>query len=348
MSETEQLFRKSIKVSRQIHSPEQEIGLKSKVYSLHDAIEKYVQDGDQIAFSGFTTNRKPMAAIREILRQRKKEFIVWAGPAGSGCDMLIGEDRVKAYINCYTADSGITNVSRRFRKKIEEGRLAVEDYSMDAVMLMFHAASLGLPFLPVQLMIGSDLVDKWGISKEERKAVSGLTEDKFVYLENPFKPGEKVIVLPVPQLDTAIIHAQKASPDGTVIILGDELHDVDIAAAARKVIITCEELVSNEEIRKNPEQGSIPGFCVDAVCHVPYGAHPTQCYGCYDYDTSFLREYGSASKTDEAFSQFLKKWVYDLKDHDGYLAELGVKRLLDLKVTPGYGYHVDDTSMQEM
>ena len=83
--------------------------------TLHDAVAKYVENGDTLAIGGFTTNRKPYATVSEILRQGQKDFIVYAGPGGGEVDMLIGEGRVAAYINCYTADSGYTNVSRRFR-----------------------------------------------------------------------------------------------------------------------------------------------------------------------------------------------------------------------------------------
>ena len=135
----------------------------NKVYSLHDAVAKFVENGDCICFGGFTTNRKPYAAVSEILRQGQKDFTVWAGPAGGDWDMMIGEGRVKAYINCYTANSGYTNVSRRFRAAIEKGELTYEDYSQDVLMLQLHAASLGLPFLPVRLMQGSGLMKYWGI-----------------------------------------------------------------------------------------------------------------------------------------------------------------------------------------
>ncbi len=315
--------------------------MSNKVCTLQEAIAKYVEDGDVISFGGFTTNKKPHAAVREILRQGKKDFIAIAGPAGMDWDALIGENRVKAYINCYTADSGVTNVSRRFRSKIEKGELIYEDYSQDAIMLMLHAASLGLPFLPVRLMMGSGLVDEWGISKEVRKTIEKLPDDKFVYVDNPFNPGEKVVALPVPKLDAAVIHVQKASPDGTCIILGDEFHDVDIAVAAKRVIVTCEELVSNEEIRKDPTQTRIPCFCVSAVVHVPYGAHPTQCYDYYDYDNAFLKAYGAASKTEEDFKAFLDEWVSSLKSHEEYLDKVGASRLTKLKVTPGFGYAAD-------
>ena len=95
----------------------------NKVMSLHDAVAKYVENGDTLAIGGFTTNRKPYATVSEILRQGQKDFIVYAGPGGGEVDMLIGEGRVAAYINCYTANSGYTNVSRRFRAAIEQGKL---------------------------------------------------------------------------------------------------------------------------------------------------------------------------------------------------------------------------------
>lgn len=312
--------------------------MNSKVYTLSDAVSKFVFSGDHVSFGGFTTNRKPYAAVYEIMRQGQKDFIVEAGPAGGDWDMLIGEGRVKAYINCYTANSGVTNVSRRFRSAIEKGEILFEDYSQGVVILMLHAAALGLPYLPVRLMMGSDLTDKWGISKEVRETIEKLPDDKFVYVENPFNPGEKIVALPVPKLDLAIIHVQKASPDGTVSIEGDEFHDVDIAVAAKRVIVTCEELVSNEEIRRNPNSNSLPSFCVDAVVHAPFGAHPSQCYNYYDYDNKFLKVYDGASKTQEDFNAFVQEWVYETGSHEAYLNKLGAMRLTNLRIVPGLGY----------
>ena len=167
----------------------------NKVMSLHDAVAKYVENGDVLATGGFTTHRKPYAAVSEILRQGQKDFIVYAGPGGGEVDMLIGEGRVAAYINCYTANSGYTNVSRRFRAAIEKGQLTYEDYSQDVLMLMLHASSLGLPFLPVRLMQGSGLMKYWGISEEKRKTMPKMEDLKCVEIENPMVPGQKVVVI---------------------------------------------------------------------------------------------------------------------------------------------------------
>lgn len=267
---------------------------------MHDAVAKFVESGDVLAIGGFTTNRKPYATVSEILRQGQKDFIVYAGPGGGEVDMLIGEKRVAAYINCYTANSGYTNVSRRFRAAIEKGELTYEDYSQDVLMLMLHAASLGLPFLPVRLMQGSGLMKYWGISEEKRKTMPKLEDLKCAEIENPLVPGQKVVAVPVPKIDTAIIHVQQASPDGTCIICGDEFHDVDIAVAARKTIVTCEELVSDEYIRRDPTKTRIFGECVQAVVWAPYGAWPAQCYDYYDDDDAGLKEYDKASKYQDA------------------------------------------------
>ena len=180
----------------------------SKVMTLKDAIAKYVHSGDHLALGGFTTDRKPYAAVYEILRQGITDLTGLSGAAGGDWDMLIGCGRVKAYINCYTANSGVTNVSRRFRKWFEAGKLTMEDYSQDVIYMMWHAAALGLPFLPVSLMQGSSLETEWGISKEVRKTLDKVPDDKFVEIKNPFNDKQRVLAIPVPQIDVAIIHGQ--------------------------------------------------------------------------------------------------------------------------------------------
>ncbi|MPM06391.1 Glutaconate CoA-transferase subunit A [bioreactor metagenome] len=315
----------------------------NKVNTLSEAIAKYVHSGDHIATGGFTTSRKPIAAIHEIIRQGQTDFIAEGGPAGSEWDMLIGMGRVKAYINCYTANPRFSNVSRRFRAAIEEGKLLFEDYSQDAQMLMFHAAALGMPYYPCHRMLGSGLETEWGISREQRKKIDKLPDEKFIIQDNPYKPGEKLLLLPVPELDTAIIHVQVASFDGTCRIFGDPYQDIDLAFASKRCIVTCDELISNEEMRKEPNLNSIPGFVVDAVVHVPYGAHPSQCPEYYDYDKKYYFDYDAAGKTEDSFLKFIQEWVYDTENHEGYLNKLGATRLINLKVVPGIGFSKDMT-----
>lgn len=312
----------------------------SKIYKLDEAIKSFVKDGDCIAFSGFTTNRKPYAAVYEILRQGIKDLYLMGGPAGGDADMLIGAGRIKAYINSYTGNSGFTNVSRRFRKAIEAGNLLFEDYSLDAQTMMYHAAAIGIPYIAIKQMLGSDIVDKWGISEAERKLHDKLPDKKLIVTTNPFDPQEQVCLLPAPDIDVAIIHVQKVSTEGVVRIEGSKLSDLDIALAARKCIVTCEELVEPEELMRDTEANCIPAFKTTAVVHVPFGAHPSQAYNYYDLDAEFLKMYDKASGDDELFDAFLAEWVYGVNSHEEYIEKLGTSRINKLKVRKGLGYSI--------
>jgi glutaconate CoA-transferase subunit A len=305
---------------------------------MQDAISKYVHNGDCIALGGFVTNRRPYAAVREIIRQGIKDLYIEGGPAGGDVDMLIGAGCVKVYMNSYIANSGFTEVCRRARKAIENGSILWEDFSLDVQALLYHAAALGLPYIAVKNMLGSSMIDKWGISAEIRKKDPKLAPCKLVVGQDPFNPKEQVCLLPTPKIDTAIIHVQKASADGTCRIDGNTFIDVDIAMGASNCIITCEELVSNDLLRQKPWLNQLPDLVPDAVVHAPYGAHPAQCANYYDYDADYYSMYDQVSRTDEAFAHFINEWVYQTKDNDAYLGKLGVSRLVNLHVKPGYGY----------
>lgn len=310
----------------------------TKVMTAAEAVSALVKDGDCVALGGFVTNRRAYGLVYELIRQKKKNLYVEGGPSGGDIDMLIGAGCVRAIMVSYIANSGYTQVCRRFREAVEEGRLLYEDYSMDVQTIAYHAAALGLPYVPIKNMLGSDLADKWGISREERRKHGKLPNEKFKLVTDPFDPESVLCCVPSPVIDAALIHAQMASPDGTVRIAGAPFQDVDIAMAAKRTIVSCEQLVSNEEIRRHPELNTLSGLCVDAVVHMPRGAHPSQCFGCYDYDSRFYLDYDKASRTQEDFDRFMKAMVGDCADHDAYLDKIGAARLSKLRVQPGYGY----------
>ena len=302
------------------------------------AISQFLHDGDCVAIGGFTTNRKPYALTMEIIRQRKKNLYLEGGSSGGDIDMLIGAGCASIMIASYAANSGFTQVCRRFRHAIETGAILFDDYSLDVLTIVYHGAALGLSYMPVKNMLGSDLCNLWGISEEERKKHPKLPPKKFVIQEDPFHSGSMLCLVPTPEIDVALIHAQTACPDGTFRIIGTPFQDMDIAVAAKHTIISCEDLVSNEDMRMNPELNTCTGLCVDAVVHAPYGAHPSQCFGKYDYDSAFFIEYDKASRTQYDFDQFIEKYVTDIKTHEDYLDFIGECRLMDLHIDKEYGY----------
>ncbi|MDR2131801.1 MAG: glutaconate CoA-transferase [Clostridiales Family XIII bacterium] len=309
----------------------------NKLMTAQEAVSNFIKDGDCLAVGGFVTNRRPYALIREIIRQ-KKTLYVEGGPSGGDIDMLIGAGCVTAISISYIANSGFTMVCRRFRDAVENGKLPFEDFSLDVHTIAYHGAALGLSYVPVKNMLGSDMVDKWGISEEERKKHPKLPPKKYILQEDPFNPGSTLCLVPTPQIDVAVIHAQKASPDGICRIEGPIFQDMDIAIAAKHTIVSCDELVSDEEMRRRPDLNTLTGLCVDAVVHLPYGTHPSQCFGLYDYDARFYIQYEKASRTQEGFDVFLKENVYDCPTHDDYLNKWGAAELLKLRAAKGYGY----------
>ena len=166
--------------------------MQNKLMTAADAIARFVHDGDCIAFGGFSTNRRAYGLVREVIRQKKRDLTVESGSAGGDIDMLIGAGCVKVMNISYIANSGFTMVCRRFREAVEQGTLPVEDYSLDVQTIAYHGAALGLPYVPVKNMLGSDLETVWGISKEERKKYPKLPAKKFVVADDPFSPGSKL------------------------------------------------------------------------------------------------------------------------------------------------------------
>ena len=313
---------------------------KNKVMSLHDAIAKYVHDGDHIVLGGFVTHRRPVAAAYEIIRQGIKDLVYESAGGAMDGDLLIGAGAVKILLESYMANSGYTQVCRRMRSAIEKGELMFEDYSLDVQPIQYHAAALGSPYIPIKNMLGSDLEDKWGIPAEEWKKNPKLPNAKFLVEDNPFNPGvgDRLLLLPAAPLDCAIIHAQYAAPDGTCRIEGLGAIDADIAMGATNCIVMCEQIVSPDFLRAEPWANTLPGLVADAVCEVPYGCHPLQCANFYDYDGMFMRMYDEVSKTPEQFKEFLDEYVYGVKDHMEYLDKLGAARLLTLRTKAGWGY----------
>lgn len=311
---------------------------RDKVMTAAEAVSRFVHDGDCLALGGFVTNRRPYALVREMIRQRKERLYIEGGSAGGDVDMLIGSGCVETIIVSYIANSGYTMVCRRFRDAVENGRILFDDYSLDVQTIVYHGAALGLSYVPVKNMLGSDLVEKWGISQDERKKHSKLPDKKFIIQEDPFSPGSQVCCVPTPKIDVACIHVQEASPDGTCRIEGPEFQDLDIAIAAKHTIVSCERLISNEEIRRHPERNSLSGLCVDAVVPAAYGAHPSQCFGMYDYDSGFYIKYDRASRTQEGFNEFIREYVEDCCSHEAYVEKIGRDVLDSLRVVPAYGY----------
>jgi glutaconate CoA-transferase subunit A len=175
---------------------------------------------------------------------------------------------------------------------------------------------MGVPFLPALTMLGSSLVDVGG-SK---------------IIDCPYT-GEKLLAVPALFPDVALLHVHRADRFGNCQIDGYAHMDADISRAASTVLVTAEEIVSEEEIRRHPDRTIIPGFIVDALVHVPHGAYPHECYGLYDAEPDHFGAYveGINARGSAAVQEYLDRYVHGPATHAEYLALFGEEALAAAK-----------------
>lgn len=315
-----------------------------KLMDLSSAISAFVTDGCHLAIGGFTVNRNPMGAVYEIIRQKRTGLHLYAHSNGQGVDELVGAGCVERIEIAYAGNGRFAPTCIRFKRAIENGTILVEDYSNYQMTLRFMAGAMGVPFLPTRSSLGTDIVNKWGFSKELRSDNPKIPNDKLIVGKNPFSQwtdAEKLVFVPAINPDVTIIHVQKADEKGTASIQGLTMADTDQAKAAKRLIVTCENLVTSHELKTKPDNNQIPHFCVDAVVHLPGGAYPTACYNFYDYDPFFLNDYRKFASDDALYEKYLNDYVYGVENHEKRLDMAGEQRLEAIKADPRTGYAVN-------
>ncbi|HIB11416.1 MAG TPA: CoA transferase subunit A, partial [Dehalococcoidia bacterium] len=227
-------------------------------------------------------------------------------------EWFIAAKAVETMVSSWFAIGLPWGLSKVFRQAVEGGQLNYEEWSHLALGLRFRAGAMGVPFLPSLSMLGSDLM--------------GVGSAKS--MECPFT-GETIALVPALFPDVAVLHVHRADRLGNCQIDGYPHMDVDIALASTTVLVTAEEIVSEEQIRSQPDRTKIPGFAVDALVEVPYGAFPHECYGLYEADFDHFDKYVSegSSQGAEGVRQYLDRYVYNTPDHKDYLSLFGAGTL---------------------
>lgn len=313
----------------------------NKVSNLKDVITTHVKNGCHLSIGGFTINRNPMAAVYEIIRQGIKDIHMYAHSNGQGVDELVGAGSVSCLEIAYGGSGKFASTCIRFRKAVQEKKIKVEDYSNFQMTLRFLAGAMGIPFLPTRSSLGTDIVKIWGFPLEFRQKNSKLPDSKLIELENPFGTWcdtKKVVLVPAINPDVTIIHVQKADVRGNCRIDGLTFADVEQAKAARILIITCEELVEDDDLKNAPDRNQIPFIHADAVVHIPYGAYPTACYRYYDYDPVYLKEYAEKAKDDKQYYSYIEETILKNLTHREFLDSIGMERLEMIAADKNFGY----------
>ncbi len=131
-------------------------------------------------------------------------------------------------------------------------------------------------------------------------------------------------------MDAGIIHVHKSDEYGNCVIEGISGFAIEMARASKRLIVSTEEIIPTEEIRKYPEKTTIPYFLVDAVVHAPFGSHPGEMAYLYERDEEHLKMMLEKFKTEEGTKEYLDVWIYSCKTHEENHKKVGVKNLLKL------------------
>ncbi|MBP7693541.1 MAG: CoA transferase subunit A [Anaerolineales bacterium] len=295
----------------------------SKLISLAAAITAHVHDGDLVYAAGFT-HLIPFAAAHEIIRQRKRGLVLARATPDIIYDQLVAAGCARKLIFSYSGNPGVGSL-RVIRAEMEAGRLAYEEYSHFAMITRLTAGAAGLPFLPMKSVGTADLA---GVNPQYRQVTCPYT-------------GELLNTVPALNPDVAIIHVQRADAQGNAQIWGILGEQKEAALAARRVIITAEELVDEAVIRSDPNRTIIPALAVTAVCHAPYSAHPSYTQGYYDRDNDFYLEWDKISATPDSVRAWLDEWVYGVPDRAAYWEKLGAAVQARLAVKPKWSAPVN-------
>lgn len=295
----------------------------SKLCTLSDAVSRLIHDGDTVYLAGFT-HLIPFAVGHEIIRQGKKNLTLARATPDLIYDQMAAAGCARKIIFSYMGNPGVGSL-KVLRRMLEAGQLEWEEYSHFGMITRLQAGAAGLPFLPMNLTAAPDL---------ER------VNPNYKRLTDPYT-GREVVVLPPLNPDVAVVHVQRADEHGNAQIWGILGEQKEAAFAAERVIVTAEEIVPEEVIRSDPNRTIIPEFIVDAVCHVPYCAHPSYTQGYYDRDNAFYLEWDRISESDEAVQDYLKEWVYGVRDRAEYWEKLGEETHRRLAVSPRYAAPVN-------
>ncbi|MBI5287896.1 MAG: CoA transferase subunit A [Chloroflexi bacterium] len=281
------------------------------------AVERFVADGSYVSYDTNVWRRGPSSLMREIIRQHKRDLWLAAKFSAHDATLLTAGGCVSKI------DVGWMEVGRIITDAVREGRVKMFEWTNGALAYRHLAGALGVPFLPLRYVGGTDVFHNSGAQ---------LIEDPYT--------GQPVCLVPAVNPDVALIHVNQCDIYGNARVFGPGLAPVETAMASRHVILSTEEIIDTDEIRKHPAQTTIPYYVVDAVVHAPFGCYPGSVPGLYRADLEHLMEFGAA-QLQGTMDAYLEKWVYGVASHTEMMEKrVGLAKMQQLQAdethTEGY------------
>lgn len=288
-----------------------------KLTTAADAVRRLVPNNAVVGVGGTNHARTPMALLFEILRQGRTGLTMTRPLSCFEAELMLATGMADRVMTSWVGIGHGWGLAPVLRQLVESGHPAFEEWSHLGIGLRYKAGAMGVPYLPTVSMLGSDIDAQLELAK----------------VTCPYT-GRQLNAVPSLNPDVALIHAQRADALGNAQIDGYQLMDPDLALAARRVVLTAEEIVPTDQFRRDPGRTTIPGFAVDAVVHQPMGAYPHECYGHYEADLEEFNAYMRAVKADgiNGAKDYVSTRVGHA-DHDAYLASIEPARLATARRT---------------
>lgn len=273
----------------------------AELTTLRNAVAGLIRDGDYVACEGFT-HLIPFAVGHEIIRQKRRNLALVRMTPDIIHDQLIGMGCARELTFSWGGNPGVGSL-HRFRDAVENGwpePLKLNERSHADLANAYAAGASGLPFAVMRGYIGSDLPRH---------------NAQIKTLICPFT-GETLAAVPSVRPDVAVIHAQKADRKGNVLIYGIVGVQKEAVLAAKRSIVTVEEIVDSLDAPRNAV--ILPHWVVSAVCRVPNGARPSYAEGYYDRDNRFYSDWDEVSRERETFLAWMQRHVMSTEDFADY------------------------------
>ena len=279
-----------------------------KTVTAAEAVRRFVADGDYVSFDFSSYTRGPLVLIREIIRQRRRDLWYCAKFTLMESALLVAAGA------CSRIDVGFLGLGESLNRAVEDGRIKITEWTNGTLTLRHLAGAMGVPFLPTRALLGSDTL---------RYSGAKVVRDPF---------GNMPIAL-VPALnpDVGLIHVHQADVYGNARCFGPGVSPLETAMASKKVIISTDEIIDHDEIRKDPGKTTIPYYAVDAVVYAPFGAWPGGLPGAYEMDIEHFAEY-TALERQGKLGDYLERYVYGVaSDLEMLEKRVGLARLNELR-----------------
>jgi len=281
-----------------------------KRMSAREAVERFVHDGDSFVFAN-CLYCMPLALTHELIRQRKKNLLVFQQGGIEEIDQLLLGGVIDRMVIAYNFRAGGPRVVTQLDRALKEEKIVIEEMTNHTLLSMMKAGAMGYPFMPVLPGIkDTDIVRRRGF----------LGDQRFAEIKDPFT-GKDMLVVKGYNPDFALMHVQRADKAGNGQLWGAMINSKWASLAAKKVILSCEEIVDTDVIMSSPHLTIVPAHKVCAVVESPWGAHPSEVLGHYVYDYPFRVLFFVSAFDPGSANAWIQDWIYNVPDREAYIRQ---------------------------